>query len=82
MPILTILGGIICAVGIFREVKCKPERIVLGLVIVESLSAIAAIFVASPLFVTGYRAVSISTRLACAVITGGLTLRSRKDGFS
>jgi len=78
-PTLTILGGMICAVGIFREVKCKPERVVLGLVMVESLSAIAAIFVASPLFVTAYRAVSISTRLACAVITGGLALRSRKD---
>lgn len=49
---------------------------------VESLSAIAAIFVASPLFVTGYRVVSISARFACAVITGGLTLRPRKDELS
>jgi len=79
IPTLTIIGGMICAVGIFREVKCEPERVVLGLIVVESLSAVAAIFVASPLFVTAYRVVSVSTRLACAVITGVLTFRIHQE---
>jgi hypothetical protein len=79
IPSLMIFAGMIFAVGIFREVKCQPERVVLGLVVVESFSAIAAIFVASPLFVTTYRVVSVGTRLACAAITGVLTFRSHKD---
>ncbi len=79
VPTLTILAGMIFAVSIFREVKCQPERVVLSLVVVESLSAIAAIFIASPLFGTAYRAVSVSTRLTCALITGVLTFRSHQD---
>ena len=76
IPTLTILAGILFAVAIMREVKCQPERAVLGLVVIESLGALAAILVASPFFVTAYRALSVSTRLACAVITGVLIFRS------
>lgn len=80
VPTLTILGGVICAVGIFLEVKCRPERVVLILVLVESASAIVAIFIASPLTITVYRAISTSARFACAVITGSFVFRSAEDG--
>ncbi len=79
VPALTILGGVICAVGIFMEVKCRPERVVLSLVVVESASAIVAIFIPSPLTITVHRAISTSTRFACAVITGSFVFRSAED---
>jgi hypothetical protein len=77
MSVAAILAGMVCAIGIFLEVKCIPERIVLGMVVVDSLGALVALLLKSSSVVTEYRALSTVIRLLCALITGGLAFRSR-----
>ena len=74
MSMVTILLGIVCAIGIFIEVKCTSERIVLALVLGDSLGHLVAILVNSPSAVREWRLLSTVIRLACVILTGRLAL--------
>ena len=79
MSAVWVLGGIACAVGIFLEVKCTLERIVLALVVLESIAALVSMLAKPPLFLTEYRFLSILTRFICMVITAYLAFHPHRD---
>ena len=70
-----ILVGIVCAVGLFREVTCTAERMLLILVAIDCFSSLVAILVNSPPLITRCRIISAIARLVCAVIAGKLVFQ-------